>query len=482
MKNNNKSNITNNNNKENVDNSCNLLTIRNKPLFLDCSDNIFSLFNNLPTSKPINTTYSKTNLNPSNEILTMNIDDLMRYIHKSNQNKKYNTNKHLKNITAGLDDKIGSCNLTTLNTPQLVTINNNVFKAPSVIYKQPEIPNLEQDESMDNVEEKKPIPEIIKKKVDIQCEIESLSDILKLINDYPIKDDVEYNINMEPLHNIKKHLEELNNMIGMTLLKNSVVDQIIYFIQGLDTNMDFMHTVIFGPPGTGKTEVAKIIGKIFSTLGILKNNKFKKVTRSDLIAGYLGQTAMKTRDVIKSCIGGVVFIDEAYALGNNEKKDSFSKECIDTLCELLSDYKSDIMVIIAGYEKELNDCFFAYNEGLNSRFPWRFHTDDYSPTELKNIFVKKIKDIKWKLNFTPEDKWFEERMDCFKYYGRDIETLLSKIKIAHARRVFCLSNNLKTILTIEDINKGFNLYLDNNKEAKDKNINKNDISLSNMYL
>jgi len=96
-----------------------------------------------------------------------------------------------------------------------------------------------------------------------------------------------------------------------------------------------MHAVIYGPPGTGKTEVAKIMGKIFSNLGILKNNVFKKVTRDDLVAGYLGQTAMKTKDVIKSCIGGVLFIDEAYALGNSEKRDSFAKESIDTICEAL---------------------------------------------------------------------------------------------------------------------------------------------------
>jgi SpoVK/Ycf46/Vps4 family AAA+-type ATPase len=118
---------------------------------------------------------------------------------------------------------------------------------------------------------------------------------------------------------------------------------------------DYMHTVIYGPPGTGKTEVAKIIGKIYSNMGILGKNIFKKVTRSDLVAGFLGQTAIKTKDVIKESLGGVLFIDEAYSLGNNEKKDSFSKECIDTLCEALSDHKDNLMVIIAGYENELNE-------------------------------------------------------------------------------------------------------------------------------
>ena len=162
-----------------------------------------------------------------------------------------------------------------------------------------------------------------------------------------------------------------------------------------------MHTVIYGPPGTGKTEIAKIMGRIFSGVGVLKRNKFKKATRVDLIAGYLGQTAIKTNDVINECLGGVLFIDEAYALGNDEKRDSFSKECIDTLCEALSNHKDNLMVIIAGYEEDLKKCFFAYNKGLDSRFPWRFQTDDYTPKELNLIFQKKIADADWKIKTTP---------------------------------------------------------------------------------
>ena len=227
-----------------------------------------------------------------------------------------------------------------------------------------------------------PVMEIKKNKINIHAEITNIQDIIDLIEKYPLKDDVEYNINMKAIHNIKEPIIELNNMIGMNKLKDSIVDQIIYFVQNLHINKnavnpDFMHTCIYGPPGTGKTEIAKIMGRIFCSLGILNKNYFKKVTRADLIAGYLGQTAMKTRDVIKEALGGVLFIDEAYALGNSEKRDSFAKECIDTLCEGLSDHKDKLMVIIAGYEQDLNKCFFAYNQGLNSRFPWRFKTDDY---------------------------------------------------------------------------------------------------------
>ena len=331
-----------------------------------------------------------------------------------------------------------------------------------------------------------PALQIEKKKVNIEVEIESLDDILKLIEDYPMKIDVEYNINMQSIHNIKEPLIELKNMIGMQKLKNSIVDQILYFIQEFhkvsnSKNDDFMHTVIYGPPGTGKTETAKIIGKIFSKLGILSKKYFKKVTRADLIAGYLGQTAMKTRDVLKEAKGGVLFIDEAYALGNPEKRDSFAKECIDTLCEGLSDNKDDLMVIIAGYEEELKNCFFAYNQGLDSRFTWRFNTDDYKYNELFLIFQKKVTDIGWKLHKKVKDSWFEDKMDYFKFYGRDIETLLAKVKIAHGRRVFCLSKDKKLIITIKDLDKGYNMFLDNNEVKSRKDTNTKDI-LKHMYV
>jgi SpoVK/Ycf46/Vps4 family AAA+-type ATPase len=320
-------------------------------------------------------------------------------------------------------------------------------------------------------------------KVNINVSIENVQDILDLIEKYPIKLDVQYNINMQALHNIKLPLIRLNKMIGMQHLKQNIVDQILYFSQNLHQNqnnqsIDFMHTVIYGPPGTGKTEIANIIGHIFSNLGILKNKIFKKATRSDLIAGYLGQTAIKTTDLVKSCLGGCLFIDEAYALGNSEKRDSFAKECIDTLCEALSFHKNELMVIIAGYEKDLKDCFFAYNSGLESRFTWRFNTDDYTPSELNLIFQKKVESIQWILKDKIKDSWFEKHKDYFKYYGRDMETLLAKTKIAHGRRVFCLPEEDKKKITLKDLNKGFDMFLKNDEV---KNRKKDDI-LSHLYL
>lgn len=232
------------------------------------------------------------------------------------------------------------------------------------------------------------------------------------------------------------------------------------------TTGDFMHTVLCGPPGTGKTEVAKILGNIFSHLGILKSGTFKKVTRSDLIAGYLGQTAIKTREIINSAIGGVLFIDEAYALGNPEKRDSFSKECLDTLCEALSDHKHELMVIIAGYEKELTECFFSYNEGLTSRFTWRYNIDSYSAKDLRKIFEKIVRDNNWTFDECDSvtDEWFKTKYEYFKYFGRDIEVFFTKTKIAHSRRIFCgcgLNAEAKYCITMSDLDNGFALFLQN---------------------
>ena len=331
---------------------------------------------------------------------------------------------------------------------------------------------------------------IIKNKITINVEINNINDLLQLIEKYPDCYENEYNINMKSLHKIKEPLIQINNMIGMKTLKENIVDQILFYIQNLHTlnskssGNDFMHTVIYGPPGTGKTEIAKIMGSIFSKIGMLSKGTFKKVTRSDLIAGYLGQTSLKTRDVIKDSLGGVLFIDEAYSLGNSEKRDSFAKECIDTLCEALSDNKDNLMVIIAGYENDLDECFFNYNQGLNSRFTWRFKTDDYNAEDLYKIFIKKVNDGGWSVdeNFKMNVKWFEKNKPYFKFYGRDIETLFAKLKIAHARRVFCLSEDHKKKITLNDLENGFKMFLNNDEVKKRKDNDNFKNIISSMYV
>lgn len=409
---------------------------------------------------------------------------------------KYNTNiyykKHdiLKKFILNLDNKSTESNnlhknFNANNSINPVKYNTSLFynqyysNSYNLLHFFPEL--LEETSNKhnnsiildDHLKKSNNTEEKIKKEfVVINTEINSLADLLTLCEKFPLLDNIEYNINMQTIHKINPYLQELNDMIGMKSIKENIVDQILYFVQNLhcvsQNDSDYMHTVIYGPPGTGKTEVAKIMGKIFSNIGVLQNKVFKKVTRDDLVAGFLGQTAIKTKEIIKETIGGVLFIDEAYALGNNETRDSFSKECIDTLCEALSDHKKDFMCIIAGYEKEIRECFFSYNDGLESRFIWKFKIDDYSAEELKMIFEKKIKDSGWSIKEPLDVEWFQKNLESFKYYGRDIETLFSKVKIAHSRRVFCLQKEDKTHITKMDLEKGFQMFVNNDEIEKRK--------------
>lgn len=307
----------------------------------------------------------------------------------------------------------------------------------------------------------------------IDASVTSLVDIINIVEKNHFCADTEYNIDLKSLHNIKTELIDLNNMIGMENMKQSVVDQLLYFVQNLHVGKDagdFKHTAIYGPPGTGKTEVAKIIGRMYSKMGILKNNVFKKVTRSDLIGGYLGQTAIKTRKVIDECMGGVLFIDEAYSLANGEREDSYSKECLDTLCEALSDHKNDFMVIIAGYEDELNDTFFRVNKGLQSRFIWRFTMDEYSSPELMNIFKKKVADQEWQFETDEQvkERWFTDRKDNFKSFGRDMELLFTYTKISHGRRIYGKDKECRKKISLDDMNKAYEVFLKNKNIKKPK--------------
>lgn len=314
-----------------------------------------------------------------------------------------------------------------------------------------------------------PVNSVAKEKKTIDVKIGNFDDVLKLLNENAYSDEFEYNIDFKALVQIKDELIELNNMIGMTNFKNAILDQILYFVQNLHVGKDpdFKNTILCGPPGTGKTEIATILGKMYSKIGVLKNNVFKKVTRSDLIAGYLGQTAIKTKKVISECLGGCLFIDEAYSLANSERDDIYSKECLDTLCEAMSDNKENLMVIIAGYEDELYETFFKTNKGLESRFIWKFKIDEYSAAELMQIYLKKVKDNEWQMDSDAGlEKWFVSKKDSFKHYGRDMELLFSHTKIAHGRRIYGQSADIRKKITLDDIENGYKKFLANSRTQK----------------
>lgn len=316
--------------------------------------------------------------------------------------------------------------------------------------------------------------------------INRIDDLISLGKTFHCKKNKKCNdIDLEKLYALIAPLEKLKKLVGMKSVKEAIVNQIVYFLQGLQTDQnDMLHTVIEGPPGVGKTELGKILGEVYVKIGILKSGVFNIVKRSDLIAGFLGQTAMKTQKAIDSCKGGVMFIDEAYALGNSELRDSFSKECIDTLNQNLTENKGGFLCIIAGYADALDHCFFAYNDGLRRRFSFRYTIDKYTAEELRDIFLLKVEEINWGVDLDDakeikDASFFKERYSAFPCFGGDIETYLLNCKIYHGKRVFLLDKSKKKILTKVDIVEGYKLYAINRSldklEAK-KN------QLSHLYL
>ena len=267
-------------------------------------------------------------------------------------------------------------------------------------------------------------------------------------------------INNEALSKCYIHLIDLDELIGLESLKSTIFDQVIYFLQDLNkiARREFLHTCLTGSSGVGKTEVAKILSRLYASLGTIENPtyKFKIAHREDLVASYLGQTATKTLDLLNSCLGGVLFIDEVYALGSGvEGKDSFSKEAVDTLCGFLSENAGKFVCIIAGYEKDVKRCFFNLNQGLESRFPWVHKLEDYSPTQLARIFKKQVTKIKWSLKSDDEEKILhlvEENADLFKKgQGRAVRNFIVKCKIQHSRRNICDPHGKSGHISYEDV-------------------------------
>ena len=228
-----------------------------------------------------------------------------------------------------------------------------------------------------------------------------------------------------------------------------------YYGFTIDGNHRFLlgdHTV------THNTTVAKIIGKIYTNLGVLskKNNVFKIGYRDDFVAEYLGQTAIKTRKFLESCLGGVLFIDEVYSLGPGQKdKDSFSKEAIDTLCSFLSEHKNDFCCIVAGYKDEIKKCFLSVNQGLERRFPWVHNIGEYTDEDIAKIFLKMLNETKWELKTDINNEYlvnmFKNNKEMFKHTGGSIETFITKMKMCHSKRVFSLDRDVKFIITKQDI-------------------------------
>ncbi len=277
---------------------------------------------------------------------------------------------------------------------------------------------------------------------------------------------------------LQEALSRLNKLEGLDIVKSQVcdwIDQIKVFKmrkeRGIAVPDMSYHLVFTGSPGTGKTTVARLMAQIYCALGILSEGQLVEVDRSDLVAGYVGQTAIKTREVLKEAYGGVLFIDEAYSLARDSNND-FGKEAIDTILKEMEDKRDNLVVIVAGYEKLMQE-FIDANPGLRSRFKNYIHFNDYTGKELYNIFLSMANNNQYSITSSAKSiirEYFEElyknRDENFGN-GRDARNIFEDVVTKQAKRVAKLINpSNEEIMMIDVSDLPFNID-SNCKREKD---------------
>ena len=254
---------------------------------------------------------------------------------------------------------------------------------------------------------------------------------------------------IRPKEKIEDLLAELDSYVGMDAIKTEVRSLInmvqVYKLRrehDLPTTDMSLHMVFSGNPGTGKTTVARIMSRIYHSLDILSKGQLVEVDRSGLVAGYVGQTALKTQKVIEKAMGGVLFIDEAYAL-NGKSENDFGQEAIDTILKAMEDHRDDLVVIVAGYT-ELMDRFIHSNPGLESRFNRFLMFEDYTPEQMVAIFKMQCKKGCYVLAQGTEelvrDFIAEESADDSFGNARGVRNLFEHILVAQNNRLAKMEN------------------------------------------
>ena len=239
-------------------------------------------------------------------------------------------------------------------------------------------------------------------------------------------------------------LDDIDSMVGLGPVK-SEINKLLASLeverrrreQNLSVSATSRHMVFTGPPGVGKTVVARALGDIYRSLGVLRKGHLIEADRSQLVGGYVGQTAMKTLDVCRSALDGVLFIDEAYSLAASEWKGDFGREAIETLLKYMEDHRDRLIVIVAGYPTEMHR-FIASNPGLASRFTKTIDFPPYQVSELCEIFRSMATEQQYLLPIGFEQKlspWIEQQRNDPQWgNARSMRTLLEKVREAHALR------------------------------------------------
>ena len=247
----------------------------------------------------------------------------------------------------------------------------------------------------------------------------------------------------------KDPMEQLNELIGLTTIKHDVKEladfariQKMRKDEGLKSVPVSMHLVFTGNPGTGKTTVARILAKLYKNIGVLSGGQLVEVDRSGLVAGYVGQTAIKTQEAIQKAMGGVLFIDEAYALAR--KDDNFGQEAIDTILKAMEDHRDEIVVIVAGYTGPM-ETFINSNPGLKSRFNKYIEFPDYTVDELEGIFKLNCK----KYDYTVDEDVMRQVREIIKL--RELEKCENFANAREVRNMFeeFITNQARRVAAME---------------------------------
>lgn len=262
----------------------------------------------------------------------------------------------------------------------------------------------------------------------------------------------------------KSGMEELNELIGLETVKHDVEELVglarvmkMRQDKGMKTVPVSLHLVFSGNPGTGKTTVARILAKLYKEIGILTTGQLVETDRSGLVAGYVGQTAIKTQKKIQEAMGGVLFIDEAYTL--NQEGENYGQEAIDTILKAMEDNRDKFVVIVAGYT-ELMKAFVESNPGLKSRFNKFFEFPDYTAEELQQIFMMQCGKYQYTMTEEAESAVMAEITRLEESKGenfanaREVRNLFERIITNQASRVSELEDvdeEQLTTITAEDL-------------------------------